>query len=98
MDYYFDYHLLLLSSRARCNCFGETFLEAYYTFISVQEPKEFNRFLFHLYDKWKTSDLLEFFKILPSKNVTLITKTEAADRLVDQTAVFFCSFFGKIYF
>ncbi|KAM0945487.1 putative DNA helicase [Dioscorea sansibarensis] len=68
------------------SCRGDTFPKAIECLAALrkgcileQEPKEFNRFLFHLYDKWKTTDLLEFFKILPSKKVTLITKTEAAD-------------------
>lgn len=35
-----------------------------------------------MYEKWKTTDLADFFKLLPSKNITLISKSEAADRYI----------------
>ncbi|KAJ0964159.1 hypothetical protein J5N97_029281 [Dioscorea zingiberensis] len=65
---------------------GETYPEAIKCLAALrkgcileQEPKEFNQFLFHLYHKCKSPHLLEFLKLLSSKNITLITKTEAAD-------------------
>ncbi|WOK98096.1 ATP-dependent DNA helicase 2 subunit KU80 isoform X3 [Canna indica] len=47
--------------------------------ILEQEPKEFNQFLINMYKKWNTSDLADFLGLLPSKNITLISKSEAAD-------------------
>uniref|UniRef100_A0A1D1Z9U1 ATP-dependent DNA helicase 2 subunit KU80 n=1 Tax=Anthurium amnicola TaxID=1678845 RepID=A0A1D1Z9U1_9ARAE len=47
--------------------------------ILEQEPKEFNQFLYGLYERWKTTDLRNFFGIIASKNITLISKTEAVD-------------------
>ncbi|KAG0448478.1 hypothetical protein HPP92_027818 [Vanilla planifolia] len=47
--------------------------------VLEQEPKKFNEFLNYLHDNSKTLDLLNFFGMLSSKNVTLITKDEAAD-------------------
>nr|APB87921.1 ATP-dependent DNA helicase 2 subunit KU8 [Dendrobium officinale] len=47
--------------------------------IREQEPKKFNDFLHYLCENQKTLDLRDFFELLSSKNITLITKTEAAD-------------------
>ncbi|KAI0500735.1 hypothetical protein KFK09_018951 [Dendrobium nobile] len=47
--------------------------------IQEQEPKKFNDFLHYLCENQKTLDLRDFFELLSSKNITLITKTEAAD-------------------
>lgn len=47
--------------------------------ILEQEPREFNRYLHHMYEKWKVTDLAGFFELLPSKHVTLISKSEADD-------------------
>ncbi|KAH0456366.1 hypothetical protein IEQ34_014273 [Dendrobium chrysotoxum] len=47
--------------------------------IQEQEPKKFNDFLHYLSENQKMLDLRDFFELLSSKNITLITKTEAAD-------------------
>lgn len=65
---------------------GDTYAKAIECLVSLrkactleQEPKEFNEFLCHLYEKWKTTDLSDFLKLVSSLNITLISKTEAAD-------------------
>ncbi|XP_073102897.1 ATP-dependent DNA helicase 2 subunit KU80 isoform X1 [Elaeis guineensis] len=52
--------------------------------ILEQEPKEFNRFLLGLYEKWKDTDLANFFELLSSKNITLISQKEAPDSNVTE--------------
>ncbi|XP_020244256.1 ATP-dependent DNA helicase 2 subunit KU80 isoform X2 [Asparagus officinalis] len=52
--------------------------------ILEQEPKEFNRYLHHIYEKWKTTDLVDFFNLIASKSITLISKSEAADSEVTE--------------
>lgn len=48
--------------------------------ILAQEPREFNQFLRHLHEKWKTTDLANFFNLILSKDIRLISNGEAADR------------------
>ncbi|KAJ9537208.1 hypothetical protein OSB04_029941 [Centaurea solstitialis] len=47
--------------------------------VIEQEPKQFNNFLHHLYRFCQEKDLQSFCEFLASKDVTLITKTEAED-------------------
>lgn len=47
----------------------------------MQEPKQFNDFLRYLCKFCKEKKLGSFHDFLASKELTLITKTEAADRL-----------------
>lgn len=47
----------------------------------VQEPKQFNDFLRHLCKFCETHNLTSFLESLASKEIMLINKTEAADRL-----------------
>ncbi|OAY76711.1 ATP-dependent DNA helicase 2 subunit KU80 [Ananas comosus] len=47
--------------------------------IIEQEPREFNRFLIELKDKRKITNLANFFDLLLSNKITLISKEEAAD-------------------
>lgn len=47
--------------------------------ICEQEPKEFNKHLRDLYEKLYKTDLANFFELLPSKNIKLISRREAAD-------------------
>ncbi|KAK1303315.1 ATP-dependent DNA helicase 2 subunit KU80 [Acorus calamus] len=76
---------------------GDTFLKAVDCLealrrgcILEQEPKEFNQFLFDLYEKWKNTDLVSFFELVSSKNITLISKTEAEDSdIMDDEAKIF---------
>lgn len=49
-------------------------------FLLLQEPKQFNDFLLHLYKFSQEKDLKGFCDYLTSNRVTLISKTEAADR------------------
>lgn len=65
---------------------GDNYLNAVECLIALrnscileQEPKKFNEFLHYLYENQKALDLHDFFELLSSKNITLITKTEAAD-------------------
>lgn len=53
-------------------------LEAYL----LQEPAQFNNFLGYLNKYCKEQDLHDFSELLGSKGMTLITKTEAPDRLI----------------
>ncbi|XP_072966098.1 ATP-dependent DNA helicase 2 subunit KU80 isoform X1 [Typha angustifolia] len=55
--------------------------------IIEQEPREFNRFLMDLYEKWKTTDIANFFDLLLSKNITLISKKEAEESDVTEEEV-----------
>ncbi|KAJ3678288.1 hypothetical protein LUZ60_002091 [Juncus effusus] len=52
--------------------------------IIEQEPSEFNKFVTGLYAKWKNTDLVNFFRLLSSKGITLIMKEEAADSEVTE--------------
>ncbi|XP_026660873.2 ATP-dependent DNA helicase 2 subunit KU80 isoform X2 [Phoenix dactylifera] len=52
--------------------------------ILEQEPKEFNRYLLGLYEKWKDTDLANFFELLSSKSLTLISQKEASDSNVTE--------------
>lgn len=47
--------------------------------IQEQEPKKFNDFLHYLYENQNTLDLTDFFELLSTRNITLITKAEAPD-------------------
>ncbi|URD75280.1 Ku C terminal domain like [Musa troglodytarum] len=47
--------------------------------ILEQEPKEFNRFMLDMCEKFRRSDLADFLELLYSKKITLISKSEAAD-------------------
>ncbi|XP_024995769.1 ATP-dependent DNA helicase 2 subunit KU80 [Cynara cardunculus var. scolymus] len=47
--------------------------------VIEQEPKQFNNFLHHLYRFCQEKDLSSFCEFLASKDITLITKTEAED-------------------
>lgn len=47
--------------------------------ILEQEPKEYNQYLRKIHERWKASDLDSFFALIPSKNLSLISKTEAAE-------------------
>lgn len=65
---------------------GDNFLNAVECLMALrnscileQEPKKFNEFLHYLYENQKRLDLHDFFKLLSSKNLSFITKTEAAD-------------------
>ncbi|CAA6666855.1 unnamed protein product [Spirodela intermedia] len=60
------------------------------------EPEEFNQFLREIFQRWKATDLRGFFEMVASKNISLISKTEAADS--DATDSEARSFPAKIYF
>lgn len=47
--------------------------------IQEQEPKKFNEFIHYLHEKQKMLNIQEFFDLISSKNITLITKDEAPD-------------------
>ncbi|CAA7403661.1 unnamed protein product [Spirodela intermedia] len=47
--------------------------------VLEQEPEEFNQFLREIFQRWKATDLRGFFEMVASKNISLISKTEAAD-------------------
>lgn len=47
--------------------------------IIEQEPKEFNQFLTKIYERLKSSDVADFFRLLSSKNISLISREEAPD-------------------
>lgn len=49
--------------------------------IRDQEPQEFNEFLTKIYERLKEGDAAKFFQLLSSKNISLISKEEAPDRL-----------------
>lgn len=53
-----------------------------FAIFSVQEPKQFNDFLQHLYKFCQEKGLKNICESLATHNVTLITKKEAADRSV----------------
>ncbi|RZR72501.1 hypothetical protein BHM03_00014091, partial [Ensete ventricosum] len=46
---------------------------------SLEEPKEFNRFMLEICKKFKRCDLADFLELLYSKKIALISKSEAAD-------------------
>ncbi|CAN6308427.1 unnamed protein product [Urochloa humidicola] len=47
--------------------------------IIEQEPEEFNQFLTKTYERLKGGDVANFFQLLSSKNISLISKEEAPD-------------------
>ncbi|KAF8762401.1 hypothetical protein HU200_009582 [Digitaria exilis] len=47
--------------------------------IIEQEPDEFNQFLTKTYERLKNGDVANFFQLLSSKNISLISKEEAPD-------------------
>lgn len=49
--------------------------------VCDQEPEEFNQFLTKTYERLKKGDVANFFQLLSSKNISLISKGEAPDRL-----------------
>ncbi|KAI3692357.1 hypothetical protein L6452_32171 [Arctium lappa] len=65
---------------------GDTYPKALECLIALrrgcvieQEPKQFNNFLHHIYRFCQEKDLSSFCEFLASKDITLITKTEAED-------------------
>lgn len=54
----------------------------------MQEPKEFNDFLHHLCEFSQERNLTRFCEFLASKELTLISKTEAVDRLYISILIF----------
>lgn len=52
--------------------------------MCVQEPKQFNEFLNHLHELCQEKKLSHFLEHFTSKKITLIPKSEAADRFVDR--------------
>ncbi|XP_042405797.1 ATP-dependent DNA helicase 2 subunit KU80-like [Zingiber officinale] len=54
--------------------------------ILEQEPREFNDFLLDMCKKWSKTDLADFLSLMPSKNITLISKIEAADSDLTEAA------------
>jgi ATP-dependent DNA helicase 2 subunit 2 len=48
--------------------------------VCDQEPEEFNQFLTKTYNRLKDGNAANFFQLLSSKNISLISKEEAPDR------------------
>jgi hypothetical protein len=48
--------------------------------VCDQEPEEFNKFLTKTYERLKKGDVANFFQLLSSRNISLISKEEAPDR------------------
>jgi len=57
-----------------------------------QEPEEFNQFLTKTYERLKGS-AANFFQLLSSKNISLISKEEAPDRFA--SFLLFCFRFSR---
>ncbi|KAL6638579.1 hypothetical protein ACP70R_023690 [Stipagrostis hirtigluma subsp. patula] len=65
---------------------GDNYQKALECFVALrkaciieQEPQEFNQFLTKTYERLKKGDVADFFQLLSSKNISLISKEEAPD-------------------
>lgn len=63
----------------------------------MQEPKQFNDFLRYLYKFSQERNQTSFCKFLASKEVTLISKTDAVDRYISAFLVLFLSVFLLLF-
>lgn len=70
---------------------GDNYQKALECFVALrkaciieQEPQEFNQFLKNIYERLKTGDVANFFQLLSSKNISLISEEEAPDSNVTE--------------